>query len=208
MATKNKYYVVWNGMSPGIYNSWEECKECIMGVSNVRYKGFKTLEEAEKAFDESSDNYWGNKSNASKGVNYDNISEIIQNSIAVDAACSGNPGVMEYQGVYTFSGTQVFLKKFKLGTNNIGEFLAIVHCLAFQKMHKMNLPIYSDSKIAITWVKAKKCRSKLPLNYETKELFEIINRAEQWLKDNSYRQPILKWETKLWGEIPADFGRK
>ncbi len=210
MATKNKFYVVWNGTNPGIYDSWSECQQNIVGVSNVRYKGFRSLEEARKAFSESSENYWGKGGKQLRGESdsYEQNPDIIHNSLAVDAACSGNPGVMEYQGVYTFSGTQVFIKKFNLGTNNIGEFLAIVHGLAFQKQHKLNIPIYSDSKIAISWVKQKKCKSKMVLNTETKELFDVIHRAENWLKQNQYNQPILKWNTKEWGEIPADFGRK
>ncbi|TLX77552.1 ribonuclease H [Labilibacter sediminis] len=210
MAKKNKYYVVWNGHSPGIYTSWAECQKNITGVSNVRYKGFPTLEAAEAAFEDDADNYWGNKE-AKKQLSfddYDNNPDIVSNSLSVDAACSGNPGVMEYQGVYTVSGTQVFVKKFPLGTNNIGEFLAIVHGLAYLKQHKLNIPIYTDSKIALSWIKAKKCRSKLPLNHQTKDLFDVIKRAEDWLKTNTYSQELLKWDTKNWGEIPADFGRK
>ncbi len=209
MAKKNKFYVVWNGYSPGIYTSWDECQKNIVGVSNVRYKGFKTIEEAEVAFEEDSSKHWGNKEKSE--VRFSVIADnpnIIQNSLSVDAACSGNPGVMEYQGVYTATGTPVFLKKYELGTNNIGEFLAIVHALAYQKQQKLNLPIYTDSKIAKAWIKSKKCRSKLEVNTKTKGLFEVIKRAEDWLNNNIYTQPILKWDTKNWGEIPADFGRK
>ncbi len=210
MAKKNKYYVIWNGFAPGIYDSWDECQKNIKGVSNVRYKGFPTMQEAQAAYNDDPEKYWGNKS---EKKDYTKLldayqSDIVANSLAVDAACSGNPGVMEYQGVYTATGTQVFIKKFDLGTNNIGEFLAIVHGLAYQKQHKMNIPIYTDSRIAMDWVRAKKCRSKLPLTAETKALFDVVKRAEQWLHNNTYNQQILKWETKLWGEIPADFGRK
>ncbi|SMO69387.1 ribonuclease HI [Saccharicrinis carchari] len=209
MAKKSKYYVVWNGHSPGIYTSWEECQKNITGVSDVRYKGFKTLHEAEAAFEDDPDNYWGKKDMPNPVYSsIENNPAIIGNSLSVDAACSGNPGPMEYQGVYTISGTPVFLKQFKLGTNNIGEFLAIVHALAYQKQHNLNLPIYTDSKIALAWVKAGKCKSKLEVNTKTQGLFEVIKRAEDWLQSNTYRQPILKWDTKNWGEIPADFGRK
>ncbi|GAF01685.1 ribonuclease H1 domain-containing protein [Saccharicrinis fermentans] len=209
MAKKNKFYVVWNGHSPGIYTNWTECQKNISGVSNVRYKGFPTLVEAEQAYAETPDKYWGNK--AQKESSFESIDQnpdIINNSLSVDAACSGNPGVMEYQGVYTVSGTQVFIQKFPLGTNNIGEFLAIVHGLAYQQKHQLNIPIYTDSKIALSWIKAKKCRSKLPLTQQTQDLFKVIKRAEDWLKNNKYSQPILKWDTQKWGEIPADFGRK
>jgi ribonuclease HI len=43
---------------------------------------------------------------------------------------------------------------------------------------------------------------------ENQQLFELIERAEQWLKSNTFLTKIVKWETKVWGEIPADFGRK
>ena len=105
---------------------------------------------------------------------------------------------------------QIFIQgPFKEGTNNIGEFLAIVHGLAFLKKKKAhNYPIYTDSKIAMSWVKKKQCRTNITFTKDNKELLDLIKRAEIWLKENSYTNPILKWETKAWGEIPADFGRK
>ena len=102
----------------------------------------------------------------------------------------------------------IFHQKFNLGTNNIGEFLALVHVLAWLKREGKNTPIYTDSKIAIGWIKAKKCRTKFEKNIKTEALFEVVRRAEIWLHNNSFTNPILKWDTKSWGEIPADFGRK
>ena len=134
--------------------------------------------------------------------------EIILDSLSVDAACSGNPGVMEYQGVRTFDKERIFHKKFPLGTNNIGEFLALVHGLSYMKKHNLKQPIYSDSVNAIAWVKQKKCKTKLPRTEETEELFQFVERAEAWLHNNTYTTTILKWDTENWGEIPADFNRK
>ena len=51
--------------------------------------------------------------------------EVIANAWAVDAACSGNPGPMEYQCIDLQTGAQVFHYGPIHGTNNIGEFLAI-----------------------------------------------------------------------------------
>ena len=96
----------------------------------------------------------------------------------------------------------------RYGTNNIGEFLAIVHGLALLKQKGFDMPIYSDSVNAINWIKQKKCKTKLPRDAKTEELFCLIERAEKWLRENTYTTRILKWETKQWGEIPADFGRK
>ena len=115
---------------------------------------------------------------------------------------------MEYRGVHVASRQQVFHFGPIYGTNNIGEFLAIVHGLALLKQKGFDMPIYSDSVNAISWVKQKKCKTKLPRDTKTEQLFQLIERAEKWLRENTYSTPILKWETQQWGEIPADFGRK
>ncbi len=212
MAKKKKYYTVWEGNTPGVYDSWDACKAQIQGYPNARYKSYKSREEAEAAYRESFADHIGQASPGSKPAKPKaprrNRDEIVWESISVDAACSGNPGVMEYQGVHTSDGTQIFHKKFSLGTNNIGEFLAIVHALALFKQQGNETPIYTDSKIAMGWVKKKKANTKLVRNAKTALLHELISRAEAWLRNNTYKNPILKWDTESWGEIPADFGRK
>ena len=133
----------------------------------------------------------------------------ISNAIAVDAACSGNPGKMEYRGVYLRTGKEIFHYGPVWGTNNIGEFLAIVHGLALLKQKGLDtMPIYSDSVNAQLWVKRKKCKTTLERNEKSEGLYQLIERAEKWLRENTYRNPIIKWPTEEWGEIPADFGRK
>jgi len=133
----------------------------------------------------------------------------IPNSLSVDAACSGNPGVMEYRGVYTATGQEIFRQgPFQQGTNNIGEFLALVHGLALLKQQNSTIPVYSDSVSAMAWVRNKKAKTTLEICPENQILFDLIARAEKWLRTNSYSNPVLKWETRIWGEIPADFGRK
>ena len=128
---------------------------------------------------------------------------------AVDAACSGNPGPMEYQAVDLATGAQVFHFGPIKGTNNIGEFLAIVHALALmEKQGITDKVIYSDSYNAILWVQKKQCKTKLEHTPETEPTYQIIRRAETWLRTHQVRTPIIKWDTQNWGEIPADFGRK
>ncbi|MBQ8046520.1 MAG: ribonuclease H [Prevotella sp.] len=128
---------------------------------------------------------------------------------AVDAACSGNPGPMEYQAIDLQTGAQVFHYGPVYGTNNIGEFLAIVHALALMEQKGIHdRTIYSDSYNAILWVKKKQCKTKLERNPQTEALYQVIRRAENWLRTHAVTTPILKWETSKWGEIPADFGRK
>jgi ribonuclease HI len=199
---------VWNGVVPGVYTTWNEAKAQVQGYEGALYKSFTTRQEAESAFN---DNPWahiGKKAGKGKAVVH-GIPEIIKDSLAVDAACSGNPGLMEYRGVYIKTGEQVFHQgPYEKGTNNVGEFLALVHGLALLKQKGFTIPIYSDSANAIKWVKEKKCKTKLERVPENESLFYLIERAEKWLRENACTTQIIKWKTAEWGEIPADFGRK
>ncbi|MDR2382489.1 MAG: ribonuclease H family protein [Prevotellaceae bacterium] len=206
---KQKYYVVWEGVRPGVYNSWTDCQLQIKGYVGAIYKSFDAKDDAEKAFSESPSDYIGQSSKNATMTNENGISPYIRESLAVDAACSGNPGKMEYRGVYVSTGQQVFhVGPMAQGTNNIGEFLALVHGLALFNKNGCNLPIYSDSQNAILWVQQKKCKTKLERTEINRPIFDLIARAEKWLRENTYTTQILKWETGKWGEIPADFGRK
>lgn len=211
MASKNKFYVVWEGKKRGIFSSWDECKKMVHGFEGAKYKGFPSLATAQKAFSESYDDYKGRKIVESTLTPSElvRIGKPVTPSLCVDAACSGNPGLMEYRGVETQSGKEIFrIGPLKDGTNNIGEFLAIVHALALLKKTNQKLPIYSDSRIAISWIRQKICKTNVAPTDENEKTFELIDRAEHWLQENHILVPILKWETKVWGEIPADFGRK
>ena len=210
---KQKFYVVWEGGTPGIYTSWTECQLQTKGYEGAKYKSFSTHEEAERAFHSSPYAYIGK--NAVKTENKHKPSSevlpaaVVENSLAVHAACSGNPGDMEYRGVYTATGQEIFhIGPLKEGTNNVGEFLALVHGLALLQQKGSDLPIYSDSRNAISWVKKKKCKTLLARKPINEPIFELIERAEKWLNTHTYTTQILKWETSVWGEIPADFGRK
>lgn len=205
---KQKFYVVWQGNVPGVYSSWAECKAQVSGYENARYKSFNSLSEAEMAFNDNPWKHIGKNKKPAK-QNIPSSAGIVQDSLAVDAACSGNPGKMEYRGVFVKDNVEIFhMGPLENGTNNIGEFLGIVHALAFLKQKGINIPIYSDSVNAIKWVAKKKCNTKLERSSLNAPIFDLIERAEKWLNNNSYTNPILKWETSKWGEIPADFGRK
>lgn len=209
-----KWYVVWVGNNPGIYETWEDCKLQVENFPGARYKGFKTREEAIMALRGDNESEMGilrSIANANRRiVNYEAFPDIVVDSIAVDAACSGNPGVMEYRGVSVRTGEQIFHKgPFPHATNNIGEFLAIVHALALMKQQgNTTMPIYSDSRTGMAWVRDRVCKSKLTPSAKNAELLKIVRRAEVWLQSNTYSNRIIKWNTEEWGEIPADFGRK
>ena len=224
MAKKQKYYVVWQGKKPGIYTDWEACKEQVVGVQGAQYKSFDSMQEAEQAIRLPYKSVVSSNTSPASKVSQTSVLTIDENgmtaikpgtenapildALAVDAACSGNPGIMEYQGIYIPTRTQVFHYRAERGTNNIGEFLAIVHGLSYLKKHHLNQIIYSDSANAISWVRQKQCKSKLAEDASTAELWDYIHRAENWLLTNSYTTEIRKWDTDHWGEIPADFGRK
>ena len=205
---KNKYYVVWKGVNPGVYASWTECQLQIKNFKGALYKSFDSREEAERALEMPAHCFLQQKRTAEKPETPQLPAGFDLHCLAVDAACSGNPGPMEYRGVYLQTGQEVFHFGPTYGTNNIGEFLAIVHGLALLQQKGLSMPIYSDSRNALSWVKQKKCKTKLERNAKTAALFDLIERAEQWLHTHTYTTPLLKWETERWGEVPADFGRK
>ena len=209
---KQKYYVVWNGRTPGIYTNWNDCLKQVNGFTKPVFKSFVSKEIAEKAFKDKPDSYLGdhyNEPGTLGKISNPNSPKIIRKALSVDAACSGNPGPLEYQGVDVGSRKKVFHQgPFPLGTVNIGEFLALVHGLAYLKQKGSDVPIYSDSITAMSWVRRKAIKTNLPRNAKTEELFKLVDRALIWIKSNSWKNPILKWETAEWGEIPADFDRK
>ncbi len=256
--TKNKYYVVWRGRTPGIYREWDDCAAQVKGFAGAVYKGYASVTEAALAFEQeppagivphrkdSTETRDGDENAPAAATpspatlaaaplpeSLDGLpaellglspsaegstdaynppvfpDEVRLDALAVDAACSGNPGPMEYRGVCLATGRQVFHLGPLYGTNNVGEYLAIVHALALLKKHGRRMVIYSDSRNALLWVKARRCRTKLERTPQTEPLFQLIERADHWLQTHDFSDiPLLKWETKRWGEVPADFGRK
>jgi ribonuclease HI len=208
--SNKKFYVVWEGRQQGVFESWDECRRQIEGYPTAKFKSFSTREAAEKASKGKAQDYYKKPGEAPvvievpiKGKPRPTL------GLCVDAACSGNPGLLEYRGVDMATGKMVFHRgPYEQGTNNIGEFLGIVTGLVWLHQAQSNLPLYSDSANAILWVRQKKARTKLEKTKANELLFEIITKAEDWLHQNQPKTKILKWETAIWGEIPADFGRK
>ena len=205
---EKKFYVVRKWKRIWIFDSRDECKESVNGYSDAKYKWFSNKEDAEIALREWWGKYYEVKKTAKKvEVKNENI-PFFAESIAVDAACSGNPGEMEYRWIDLQTWNEIFHEKFKIWTNNIGEFLAIVHWLNY--LWNDNRVIYSDSRIAISRVNQWKCKTQINANESSdfSRTLEMVERAEKWLKENGIKHKILKRNTEDWGEIPADFGRK
>ncbi len=218
----SKFYVVWVGATPGVYASWPACQAQVNGIVDAKYKSFPTREEAEKAFKEGWKKHWGQGKKPSAGASAGfkassaktsssaaSKQEIDYDSISVDVGTRGNPGPVEYKGVDTQTGEVLFERgPIPNGTNNLGEFLAIVHALAYLKQKGSAKTVYSDSRTALKWVKTKTVATTLERSEKTKEIWALVDRAVNWLKTNTYPNKVLKWETEEWGEIKADYGRK
>lgn len=204
-----KFYVVWKGKEPGIYDNWEDCRRQVEGERGAKYKSFASLQEAKKAYAGDAADYLQRAPKPMDPLLDALYGKPVTPSIAVDGACSGKTREAEYQGVDVESGVAVFRKgPFADGTNNVMEFLAIVHALAYCAQKGLDIPVYSDSANAIKWVRQKKAATKLERTARNAVLFDLIARAETWLHTHTWSNQLLKWETKVWGEIPADFGRK
>jgi len=209
-----KYYVVWKGRQTGVFASWEACEAQVNGYPGAEYRAFESREMAEAAFRGQYADYEGKPAMFQQWL-FAPTRPILP-SLCVDAACSGSPGPLEYRGVRTETGEEVFRQgPFAGGTNNIGEFLAIIHALAWLQKTGLEMPVYTDSETALAWVRAEKCKTDLLHTAENAALFELIARAEAWLAENDHKTlkvsetfRVLKWDTEAWGEIPADFGRK
>lgn len=257
MVKKQKWYTVWVGKAPGVYTSWEECREQTHGIAGARYKSFATEAEARLAFEQGAperktcaQKATTEKSSPFQNTLFADVTDFIEehtqlkpvqeavaaptvtdspsnppewrtdtvlplpegvhsDAIAVDAACSGNPGNMEYRGIDLRTGAEVFHVGPMWATNNIGEFLAIVHALAFlEKEDNTHSIIYSDSRTAQLWVRRKECRSLLKETDKSRMALSLVKRATLWLHAHGQPNNIVKWDTDKWGEIPADFGRK
>ena len=207
---RKKFYVVWNGYATGVFDSWEECQLQTKGYPGAKYKSFDSQEAAVEAYRGDPALLASIAKHRPAPVNYESFPDIRLDSLAVDAACSKNPGPVEYQGVWVRTGERIFhVGPIEGGTNNIGEYLALVHGLALLKSQgRPNTPIYTDSRTARAWVRNRQPKTTLPRTPQNERLFEMIERATAWLNANPLTNPILTWDTPAWGEIPADFGRK
>lgn len=209
-----KFYVVWKGFSPGIYDSWEECKLQVTGFPGAEYKSFDSQEAATKAYrgdyNEQIQLLRSIAMNRRETVNYEAIPDIIKDSIAVDGACSGNPGPMEYRGVDVMTGAEIFhVGPLADGTNNVAEYLALIHVLAFlKKTNNTETVVYSDSRTALSWLRNRGHKSKLARTKNNDKIFDMLARADKWIQSNVSYNRVIKWDTEKWGEIPADFDRK
>ncbi|WP_429037279.1 viroplasmin family protein [Aeromonas media] len=217
--SKSTHYVVWVGRVPGVYSSWAETELQTKGFSGAKFKGFPSLAAAELAFA------------GDLGVSIAGKPHIMPVGVgkaashaggrpgapylSVDAAYSSKTNLVEWRGVLvTQSGQKEVFRSspYVGGSANVGEYLAIVDGIKWicEHMGDATLPIYSDSFNAQTWVARKAHNSNVP---SCDAIRGMLDEANAFLQAGGYdkvkrRIPLRDWVTKLWGEIPADFGRK
>ena len=225
MARGKKYYVVFEGRNPGVYDDWEDARLQVEGFEGARFKGYASPEEAADSYrrysvSEDRNDIMAILFGASKAPDSDTpppfsperlplFPEIDPESWAVDASCMGNPGKMEYRGVDVATGQEVFrVGPFDDATNNIGEFLAIVHAMALMTKMGDVKTIYSDSVSGMAWARNHIVKTTLQRTPRNARVFDMMARAIAWLNTHNFAGKVLKWQTERWGEIPADFGRK
>lgn len=207
--TSPKWYVVWVGHSPGVYTSWDKAQKQINGFPGAKYKSYTSEAAAHEAFSRDYALEISSVSGVKSAPKKKPAWGCTLPAIAVDAACNMSTGEMEYRGVDIESGTLLFsMGPFYDSSNNLGEFLALVHALAYCKERGLTMPIYSDSRTALAWVRNKLAKTTVERTHGNANVFALIQRAENWLKSNTYPNKCLKWDTENWGEIPADYGRK
>lgn len=216
------FYGVWIGKTIGVYDNWDECKEQVNKFPGAIYSKLKStnkkdaLSEFEELKKEKVDNNidknkaknenstWEEKKKENKG-------KPIEGVLTVDGASNGKN--CEFQAVWYPSGEKAFISKvFEGGTNNIAEFLGLVLAVKHLKDKGLPLIVYTDSITAMSWFRDKKANTTARATGKiTDELENLLTKSEMFLKQNHElmkQVKVLKWETKEWGEIPADFGRK
>lgn len=238
MSDNGKYYVVWAGRHPGIYDSWDEAQAQVAHWPGARFKSFKSKTDAIRAFrSESASDTEAlatlllqadakatrtepssavtsavpsrGSASAATAMPWRAIASVDQHGVAVDASCLGNPGTMEYRAVSLATGKEIFrMGPFRNSTNNIGEYLALVHILALCEQKKVKCTIYSDSATGMAWLRNRRSKSTLQRTADNADSFNLLDRADKWVREHTWSNPVVKWDTKRWGEIPADFGRK
>lgn len=213
----SQFYGVWIGRNPGVYDNWNDCKSQVDKFAGAKYKKLlsTTYNEALNEFNQNAITAVANSpktttiNNANK--NHSNAGVPEKDVLTVDGASNGKN--CEFRAVWYPSNKEVFASKtYDGGTNNIAEFLGLIFALKYLIKNEMPLKVYTDSVTAMAWVRNGKANTTAHTTGKaTEELNNLITKSETFLRENKLllsKAQILKWETKAWGEIPADYGRK
>lgn len=160
---KQKFYVVWRGLAPGIYTSWADTERQVKGVAGARYKSFASRAEAEAALQAGPGS--GNRSNAAtkrdkaRAAGVDQaVARWHEVDIYCDGACDPNPGPAG-TGLALYRDRELSELWYGLynpaGTNNTAELQGLYHALrlaADAVDQGRQTAIHCDSRYAIDCV--------------------------------------------------------
>ncbi|MCV6587748.1 MAG: ribonuclease H family protein [Marinobacterium sp.] len=162
-----KYYVVWKGRQPSVFNSWLACQRSVDKFPGARFKSFLTLAEAEAAFDKGapasgryvSGNYTGAGQVTHKHPKPAEPSTAeFQLQVYCDGACEPNPGEAG-SGVAVYREGKLNGLWYGLynpqGTNNIAELNALHQALLIARQgieQGLSVQVLCDSMYALNCI--------------------------------------------------------
>ena len=156
---KKKYYVVFIGRKPGIYNEWFGANGAeiqINGFSGARYQGFATLSDAKQAFNQFRKTNHVQRQKKTSPITERQIQEPVPGRTKItmytDGGCIYNPGPGGY-GVVLIKGKQKkeYSGSYRLTTNNRMELMACI--IGLKKIKTASsVVLYSDSKYVVNGI--------------------------------------------------------
>ncbi|NKF50755.1 ribonuclease HI [Shewanella sp. WXL01] len=162
-----KFYVVWQGRKPGIYDNWNEAKAQVDKFAGAKYKSFPSFAEAKAAFGQAADKSIGQASKTVKPSAAKPKAGVSEHQVVLgqydvvlytDGGCDPNPGqagsgVAEYQsGVLTNLWYGLYNPN---GTNNTAELNALTQALQMAQQASAqgkSVKIFSDSQYSINCI--------------------------------------------------------
>lgn len=144
--------------------------------------------------------------NTSTIKEFETLSTQPTSGLVVDGSFLWGKKKLQYQVVDIETSELIYTSPVYIGgSSNVAEYLAIIHGLAYADKNGLKCDIYSDSYIAMGWVRKRMCRTREEMSEELKK---VVDRSTLWLNLNLLSNKVLIWQSHLWGENPADFGRK
>jgi len=171
-----KFYVVWQGRTPGIYTDWNSCKAQVEKFAGAKYKAFPTQAEAQQAFaggaasssirSTSKSSSTVKKKPAVNGIKTYTAAEIdampLDVKIFTDGGCEPNPGQAgSGMAIYRSENGKAHISELwyglynPMGTNNTAELNALYQALKMAKIESeqgKSVAIFCDSKYSIQCV--------------------------------------------------------
>ena len=201
--SKNKVYLVEE--APGKYRSfdnWPACQAFVQGRP-IAFAGGATREAAMQKLNATRD--WqlsgGPKKKSSSKPKVPG-GPLPTEGLTSDAGTHGNPGPCEYQ-VTDLKGKILEHRHLGVHTNNYAE-LAGIEAMVRIAGERGESVCWTDSTIAMGWIRS----GRLGPTVREPELIKGLIHRINALQAEYPNVTLKKWNTREWGQIPSDFGRK